>query len=37
MQKYVTTSSLDTPGVELLKHHCNANEVCAIVGLHCKN
>ena len=24
-------------GVDILKHDCNSNEVCAFVGLHCKN
>jgi len=23
--------------VDVLKHYCNSNEVCALVGLHCTN
>jgi len=37
MQKYITTISLNTPGVEVLKYYCKSKEVCAFVGLHCNN
>ena len=37
MHKYITAISLNTPCVEVLKHHCYSKEFCAFVGLYCNN
>jgi hypothetical protein len=37
LEKCTTAISLNNPGVEVLKHYCYSNEVCAFVGRQCNN